>query len=387
MKQKKKKSLIPSVIAMIICVLLFFFAIISVVIAVNDIEKGDMPYFLGVGICSSNGIYDGVEKNAVILAKKVSANSLVAGDVVVFNFANAQTNSKLYLGNIIEIGEDGSLVVYLGNGYENQEISMEDVRGKAVYSIANIGYLVSILEGRYGVLLSMASTVLLLAVIVLLIGNLFALRSENKAYAALSMARVKNQQMEQDLDLQEEPISGEEGKMMSSSDEPMLAEQPIVNADKITDNPIVTPEQQILETRSIESTEKQESSSISTNEALKQEIIKEEDGTQQEEIEKESIQPEHLQDESPVAQNVKSSYLKGSFGTDRVSIEVTCEEKEAEVMKKLIDLTAKKRNRFGLFTSITYVEEYVLKVWCEWEDVPIIASVITEVKKRTAKKD
>ena len=60
---------------------------------------------------------------------------------------------------------------------------------------------------------------------------------------------------------------------------------------------------------------------------------------------------------------------------------------EAEVMKKLIDLTAKKRNRFGLFTSISNVDEYVLKVWCEWEDVPVISSIVTEVKKRTKKKD
>ena len=55
-------------------------------------------------------------------------------------------------------------------------------------------------------------------------------------------------------------------------------------------------------------------------------------------------------------------------------------------MKKLIDLTAKKRNRFGLFTSISNVDEYVLKVWCEWEDVPVISSIVTEVKKRTKKK-
>ena len=88
-----------------------------------------------------------------------------------------------------------------------------------------------------------------------------------------------------------------------------------------------------------------------------------------------------------VPKELKNSYLKGSFGTDRVSMEITCSEQEAEVMKKLIDLTAKKRNRFGLFTSISNVDEYVLKVWCEWEDVPVISSIVTEVKKRTKKKD
>ena len=91
--------------------------------------------------------------------------------------------------------------------------------------------------------------------------------------------------------------------------------------------------------------------------------------------------------EKEVPKELKNSYLKGSFGTDRVSMEITCSEQEAEVMKKLIDLTAKKRNRFGLFTSISNVDEYVLKVWCEWEDVPVISSIVTEVKKRTKKKD
>ena len=94
----------------------------------------------------------------------------------------------------------------------------------------------------------------------------------------------------------------------------------------------------------------------------------------------ESMQPEAL------PRNLRNSYVRGSFGSDRVSMEVACTEKEAEVMKKLLDLTAKKRNRFGLFTSVSHLEGRTLKVWCEWEDVPIVVSILTEVRKRTAQK-
>ncbi|MEI3416071.1 MAG: hypothetical protein V8Q43_00600 [Christensenellaceae bacterium] len=58
-------------------------------------------------------------------------------------------------------------------------------------------------------------------------------------------------------------------------------------------------------------------------------------------------------------------------------VEVACTEKEAEVMKKLLDLTAKKRNRFGLFTWVSRLEGCTLKVWCEWEDMPIVVSILS----------
>ena len=169
---EKKKSLVLSIVATVICIILLFFAVVSVVVAVNDIEAGELPYFLGIGICSSNGSYEGVEKNAVVLAKKVVESELAAKDVVVFYFSSAPTAAKLYLGNIIEVKENGTLEVYLGEEYANQIIEVGDVRGKAVYSIAHLGYLVEILEGRYGVLLSMATTILLLAIIVLLLGSI-----------------------------------------------------------------------------------------------------------------------------------------------------------------------------------------------------------------------
>ena len=394
---EKKKSLVLSIVATVICIILLFFAVVSVVVAVNDIEAGELPYFLGIGICSSNGSYEGVEKNAVVLAKKVVESELAAKDVVVFYFSSAPTAAKLYLGNIIEVKENGTLEVYLGEEYANQIIEVEDVRGKAVYSIAHLGYLVEILEGRYGVLLSMATTILLLAIIVLLLGSIIGIRNENRVYAALVKAREKNGQIEQEIH-QQESENDKKGvvsaKMLPNEEK---QEEGICEEEKITFTEQAEPED-IFE-QIIEQTEEL-TAAEQTEEAEEQPMQQEETETvipvveemQQEETEEEVIPKQAtVQEETQTVQEdlpkeLKNSYLKGSFGTDRVSLEITCSEQEATVMKKLIDLTAKKRNRFGLFTSISNVDEYVLKVWCEWEDVPVISSIVTEVKKRTKKK-
>ena len=76
-----------------------------------------------------------------------------------------------------------------------------------------------------------------------------------------------------------------------------------------------------------------------------------------------------------------SSFVKGSFGKDRVSFEVACDEDSAEIIKSRVDEEAKKRNRFGLFTSISHLDGCVVKVWCEWEDVPFVSQIISQVKR------
>ena len=406
--EKKKKSLTLSIIAMIICIVLLFFSVVSVVIAVNDIEAGDMPYFLGVGICSSNGSYEGVEKNAVVLAKKITESELAVKDVVVFYYPSAPTTAKLYLGTITELKEDGTLEVYLGNESVNQNIDAADVRGKAVYSIAHLGYLVEILEGRYGVLLSMATTILLLAIIVLLLGGMIGIRNENRVYAALTEAKEKNGQIEKEIrsqekeqvkesayDLLEKNQAVEEVKENAQQEESAYEAEvtvlPVQEESADVPEQIIDEVEEAEEQTEVEKGENTEELSIQQEEAEEVTLATEKQNVESEE----NILPEQAtarQEETQIAEKevpkeLKNSYLKGSFGTDRVSMEITCSEQEAEVMKKLIDLTAKKRNRFGLFTSISNVDEYVLKVWCEWEDVPVISSIVTEVKKRTKKKD
>lgn len=458
--KERKKSLAPRILAIILCVLLLFTAALSIVIAANHVEKGELPYFFGIGVCSYNGAYDNdkdkIPQNAMIFTKKVDSKALRAGEVVVFYYADAPTLAKLYLASVLEVQEDGSLELYLGEAYGRRTVAAENLRGQMTSYLPYAGYAVSILEGRYGLLLSAATTVLLLAVLVLLIGGLIGDCGERRVRVAIAEARQKNADLGREMAGSEEtsssaamqtaaaeekrqarkealmdekpevlaaakkdspttqPVQREEvadaaarheeptqaaelgqSKVSSQAEDlPKWEEQPFARAAE----PIAPPESLAAETQ-LEENAANAGNGISTPpESAIEEVKPQTEATtkkdtldaaetsvtaaQQEASAQaaESMQPEAL------PRNLRNSYVRGSFGSDRVSMEVACTEKEAEVMKKLLDLTAKKRNRFGLFTSVSHLEGCTLKVWCEWEDVPIVASILTEVRKRTAQK-
>lgn len=458
--KERKKSLAPRILAIILCVLLLFTAALSIVIAANHVEKGELPYFFGIGVCSYNGAYDNdkdkIPQNAMIFIKKVDSKALRAGEVVVFYYADAPTLAKLYLASVLEVQEDGSLELYLGEAYGRRTVAAENLRGQMTSYLPYAGYAVSILEGRYGLLLSAATTVLLLAVLVLLIGGLIGDCGERRVRVAIAEARQKNADLGREMAGSEEtsssaavqtaaaeekrqarkealmdekpevlaaakkdspttqPVQREEvadaaarheeptqaakpgqSKVSSQAEDlPKWEEQPFARAAE----PIAPPESLAAETQLEENTANAGNDISTPPESAMEEVKPQTEATttkdtldaaetsvtaaQQEASAQaaESMQPEAL------PRNLRNSYVRGSFGSDRVSMEVACTEKEAEVMKKLLDLTAKKRNRFGLFTSVSHLEGCTLKVWCEWEDVPIVVSILTEVRKRTAQK-
>lgn len=458
--KERKKSLVPRILAIILCVLLLFTAALSIVIAANHVEKGELPYFFGIGVCSYNGAYDNdkdkIPQNAMIFTKKVDSKALRAGEVVVFYYADAPTLAKLYLASVLEVQEDGSLELYLGEVYGRRTVAAENLRGQMTSYLPYAGYAVSILEGRYGLLLSMATTVLLLAVLVLLIGGLIGDCGERRVRMAIAEARQKNADLGREMAGSEETSSSAAVQTAAAEEkrqarkEALMDEKPEVLAaakkdspttqpvqrEEVADaaarheeptqaakpgqskvssqaedlakwekqpfaraaEPIAPPESLAAETQ-LEENAANAGNDISTPpESAMEEVKPQTEATttkdtldaaetsvtaaQQEASAQaaESMQPEVL------PRNLRNSYVRSSFGSDRVSMEVACTEKEAEVMKKLLDLTAKKRNRFGLFTSVSHLEGCTLKVWCEWEDVPIVVSILTEVRKRTAQK-
>lgn len=420
--KERKKSLVPRILAIILCVLLLFTAALSIVIAASHVEKGELPYFFGIGVCSYNSAYDNdkdkIPQNAMIFAKKVDSKALRTGDVVVFYYADAPTSAKLYLASVLEVQEDGSLELYLGETYGRQTIAAESLRGQMTSYLPYAGYAVSILEGRYGLLLSAATTVLLLAVLVLLIGGLIGDCGERRVRAAIAEARQKNADLGREMagsEEQEAPaaqaaaekprkqegrqaIAREEAEDLLSEEAP-AAEQP-AQAEELAEaaqqevpapakEVPVQPEaaayaaEPLMQAALPEAPQREKPQAEAEAAKMQREIFGKPEAAAMPEASAqaaESMQPEAL------PRNLRNSYVRGSFGSDRVSMEVACTEKEAEVMKKLLDLTAKKRNRFGLFTSVSHLEGCTLKVWCEWEDVPIVVSILTEVRKRTAQK-
>ena len=141
--KERKKSLAPRILAIILCVLLLFTAALSIVIAANHVEKGELPYFFGIGVCSYNGAYDNdkdkIPQNAMIFTKKVDSKALRAGEVVVFYYADAPTLAKLYLASVLEVKEDGSLELYLGEAYGRRTVAAENLRGQMSFVSAVCG--------------------------------------------------------------------------------------------------------------------------------------------------------------------------------------------------------------------------------------------------------
>ena len=73
--------------------------------------------------------------------------------------------------------------------------------------------------------------------------------------------------------------------------------------------------------------------------------------------------------------------MKGGVFSERITMEIFSGEKDAQLLKKLIDMAAGKRSKFNIFTSVSRGEECALKVWCGWEDMPFVTSIINEFKK------
>jgi len=78
---------------------------------------------------------------------------------------------------------------------------------------------------------------------------------------------------------------------------------------------------------------------------------------------------------------VVHSFVKGGVFSERITMEIFSGEKDAQLLKKLIDMAAGKRGKFNIFTSVSRAEECALKVWCGWEDMPFVTSIINEFKK------
>ena len=140
--------------------------------AACDTEQGEIPDVFGWSACSSNGGYNGIPRDALILVRlSQEGQSYEQGKVVAFYYPNAPTSTKIYLGSISSIEE-----------------------GKATLYLNDAGYFLAILEGGYGLILAISILVLFLAILIMFIGNI-ALRRQRALEAA---------ELEKELDIQEE---------------------------------------------------------------------------------------------------------------------------------------------------------------------------------------
>ena len=161
--------------------------------AACDTEQGELPDIFGWSACSSNGGYQAVPRDAMVLVRLSQAGeNYEKGKVVAFYYPNAPTSTKIYLGSVASM-EEGSATLYLNE--ETPELCVDQglILGRAEYYIEDVGYLLAILEGGYGLILAISILVLFLAILIMFAGNI-ALRRQRALEAA---------DLEKELDIQE----------------------------------------------------------------------------------------------------------------------------------------------------------------------------------------
>ena len=168
----RKPSIAFQVLGIIITTIFLLASGLLIWVAACDTQHGEVPDAFGWSACSSNGEYEGVQRDALVLIDLLDDTaSYEQGNVVAFYYPEAPTATKIYLGSISAL-EDGQVTLYVNENLPELSINQGYVLGRAEYYIADVGYFFAILEGGYGLILAISIAVLCLAILFMFIGNI-----------------------------------------------------------------------------------------------------------------------------------------------------------------------------------------------------------------------
>lgn len=292
--------------------------------AACDTEQGELPDVFGWSACSSNGGYAAIPRDAMILVRLSQAEEgYEPGKVVAFYYPNAPTSTKIYLGSVASVNE-GTATLYLNE--ETPELCVDQglILGRAEYYIEDVGYLLAILEGGYGLILAISILVLFLAILIMFIGNI-ALRRQRAREAA---------ELNKELDIQEE-ILEQKRQEAAQLDAPMQEDETPKQADEA------------------ELTEEEIQSSV-------------EDA------------PAKEQEEDKAAPKMQ---INGAMDADLARICIQAEQQQAELLQKLIQ-TMQQKKGLDMSVRLNAGEPCALEIECAWKDVPVVSAILVELQKR-----
>lgn len=470
-----------TVIGIVLCSIILLISVFFIVVSVKDFNKGEIPFFFGWGLCSADGVSDYTNKNDLVLIQRVSPEEIQEGDVLVYYDAASAYDRKVFTGKVTD--KEGDIVeLSTKEGSESvSSVNVGDIKGAARYSIGSLGIVLAVVEGKYGLILSIALSILFISIIILLFGSYFSQKEEKRMLlalenasdeieqftlkysekglpgrrsAALSSASAEEEEEEGIIELppllQEEEgasapgneealLTGEEPKESPPEEdvriEPLSAkgaEAPVPQAaieEALSDKKVYEPALR-LEVREpaeavLADTEAEETSTLAVQpeeiseppivfepvlpeadapelsaaeplveagEEAPEEMLSEE--PDREETPEEPAKPEEpeapkaeegaggSEEDEDSASATKYSTINGSLVNEKVEFTIDCSQEEGEALRKLISLAVEKSGRFGIFTSAGTVDGYRLKIWCEWDDMPFVSTIIKEFKKR-----
>lgn len=152
-ERKKKRTItlikIFNVVILLIIVPILIYNITLIIKYIQNPNK--TPDFFGFKTYEivSRSMEDTINKNDIIVVKKVDKNEINENDIISFDNGN-----EIITHRIVDIENINGQTLYTTKGDNNrfaddEKISFEQIEGKYVFKLSKLGYLMNFLKNRY----------------------------------------------------------------------------------------------------------------------------------------------------------------------------------------------------------------------------------------------
>lgn len=151
-RKKKRTITLIKIFNVVILLIIIPILIYNITIIIKYIQNPkETPDFLGFKTYEivSRSMEDTINKNDIIVVKKVDKNEINENDIISFDNGN-----EIITHRIVDIENINGQTLYTTKGDNNrfaddEKISFEQIEGKYVFKLSKLGYLMNFLKNRY----------------------------------------------------------------------------------------------------------------------------------------------------------------------------------------------------------------------------------------------
>ena len=151
-RKKKRTITLIKIFNVVILLIIVPILIYNITIIIKYIQNPkETPDFLGFKTYEivSRSMEDTINKNDIIVVKKVDKNEIDENDIISFDNGN-----EIITHRIVEIENINGQTLYTIKGDNNrfeddEKILFEQIEGKYVFKLSKLGYLMNFLKNRY----------------------------------------------------------------------------------------------------------------------------------------------------------------------------------------------------------------------------------------------
>ncbi len=151
-RKKKRTITLIKIFNVVILLIIVPILIYNITIIIKYIQNPkETPDFLGFKTYEivSRSMENTINKNDIIVVKKVDKNEINKNDIISFDNGN-----EIITHRIVEIENINGQTLYTTKGDNNrfaddEKISFEQIEGKYVFKLSKLGYLMNFLKNRY----------------------------------------------------------------------------------------------------------------------------------------------------------------------------------------------------------------------------------------------